>query len=258
MRRKNLDLWFQVLGNPYRRKILQLIAEKPLYQEEISKRLGITPRAVNNHLKFLEENGILIMKDKKRPKGGRNLKYCHLKNPFSFSIDIGNPVFFKINKYKPIEEDEYIDIEIEDNSNSEFNQEFTDISTDDHTSLEKIIREIQLSEDHIKEIQTSLSKELTNQKELSKKLTKFFLKRKLPSMIAYLYKNLLLKYGTSSSWSRKDILEILNTNYDTTNSIINYMEKNLGIIKFDKIFDDRIPKWKLIQYRSKENREYNY
>ncbi|MHA1430901.1 MAG: ArsR/SmtB family transcription factor [Candidatus Freyarchaeota archaeon] len=47
------DLLF-ILGNPTRRRILQLLTKGSKYPSEIASELGITHRAVSQHLALLE------------------------------------------------------------------------------------------------------------------------------------------------------------------------------------------------------------
>jgi ArsR family transcriptional regulator len=58
-----------LLGNANRRRILRLLARKPCYVTEISEYLGVSPKAVIDHLKKLEEAGLVKSRvDQKRRK----------------------------------------------------------------------------------------------------------------------------------------------------------------------------------------------
>ncbi len=48
-----------ILGNKNRRKILQLLSDRPCYVSEISGRLGVGPKAIINHLSLLEQTGLI-------------------------------------------------------------------------------------------------------------------------------------------------------------------------------------------------------
>lgn len=48
-----------LLGNENRRRILRLLARKPCYVTEISDYLGVSPKAVIDHLRKLEEAGLV-------------------------------------------------------------------------------------------------------------------------------------------------------------------------------------------------------
>ncbi|MFT4880774.1 MAG: ArsR family transcriptional regulator [Salinirussus sp.] len=58
-----------LLGNANRRRILRLLARKPCYVTEISEYLGVSPKAVIDHLGKLEEAGLVKSRvDQKRRK----------------------------------------------------------------------------------------------------------------------------------------------------------------------------------------------
>jgi ArsR family transcriptional regulator len=48
-----------ILGNENRRKIIQLLANRPCYVSEISGRLGVGPKAIISHLSLLEQVGLI-------------------------------------------------------------------------------------------------------------------------------------------------------------------------------------------------------
>ena len=48
-----------LLGNENRRRILQLLSRKPCYVTEISEHLGVSPKAVIDHLRRLEDAGLV-------------------------------------------------------------------------------------------------------------------------------------------------------------------------------------------------------
>ncbi|WP_299232711.1 ArsR/SmtB family transcription factor [Natronomonas sp.] len=48
-----------LLGNENRRRILRLLSRKPCYVTEISEYLGVSPKAVIDHLRKLEETGLV-------------------------------------------------------------------------------------------------------------------------------------------------------------------------------------------------------
>lgn len=51
--------FLDLLGNGNRRRILRLLARKPCYVTEISEQLGVSPKAVIDHLGKLEEAGLI-------------------------------------------------------------------------------------------------------------------------------------------------------------------------------------------------------
>ncbi|GEM_PF-638621 len=80
------DLMF-ILGNPTRRRILQLLTKGSRYPFEIATQLKITPRAVSQHLALLEEKGIVKKRIVESPIGPeRTYYYVDASLFLSFSI----------------------------------------------------------------------------------------------------------------------------------------------------------------------------
>ncbi len=76
-----------ILGNPTRRRILQLLTQGSRYPFEIATQLKITPRAVSQHLALLEEKGIVKKRVVESPIGPeRTYYYVDTSLFLSFSI----------------------------------------------------------------------------------------------------------------------------------------------------------------------------
>ena len=77
-----------LLGNENRRRILRLLARKPCYVTEISEYLGVSPKAVIDHLRKLEEAGLVESRtDENRRKYfhiARNLRLEVHVSPYDF------------------------------------------------------------------------------------------------------------------------------------------------------------------------------
>jgi ArsR family transcriptional regulator len=77
-----------LLGNENRRRILRLLARKPCYVTEISEYLGVSPKAVIDHLRKLEEAGLVESRvDDQRRKYfsiARNLRLEVNVTPYEF------------------------------------------------------------------------------------------------------------------------------------------------------------------------------
>ena len=77
-----------LLGNENRRRILRLLARKPCYVTEISEYLGVSPKAVIDHLQKLEEAGLVDSRvDDRRRKYfsiARNLRLEVNVSPYEF------------------------------------------------------------------------------------------------------------------------------------------------------------------------------
>ena len=72
-----------LLGNENRRRILRLLASKPCYVTEISEYLGVSPKAVIEHLRKLEEAGLIESRvdDQRR-------KYFHIARHVRLEVNV--------------------------------------------------------------------------------------------------------------------------------------------------------------------------
>ena len=72
-----------LLGNANRRRILRLLAHKPCYVTEISEYIGVSPKAVIDHLERLEEAGLVEshVDDQRR-------KYFHIARNLRLEVNV--------------------------------------------------------------------------------------------------------------------------------------------------------------------------
>ena len=84
-----------LLGNANRRRILRLLAHKPCYVTEISEYLGVSPKAVIDHLQKLEDAGLVESRtDDRRRKYfsiARNLRLEVQVSPHEFGAKSAYP-----------------------------------------------------------------------------------------------------------------------------------------------------------------------
>jgi ArsR family transcriptional regulator len=84
-----------LLGNENRRRILRLLSHKPCYVTEISEYLGVSPKAVIDHLRKLEEAGLVESRtDDQRRKYfhiSRNLRLEVSVSPYGFGAKSAYP-----------------------------------------------------------------------------------------------------------------------------------------------------------------------
>jgi ArsR family transcriptional regulator len=84
-----------LLGNENRRRILRLLSRKPCYVTEISEYLGVSPKAVIEHLRKLEEAGLVESHtDEQRRKYfhiARNLRLEVNVSPYGFGTKSAYP-----------------------------------------------------------------------------------------------------------------------------------------------------------------------
>jgi ArsR family transcriptional regulator len=84
-----------LLGNANRRRILRLLAHKPCYVTEISEYIGVSPKAVIDHLEKLESAGLIKSRtDDQRRKYfsiARNLRLEVRVSPYEFGTKSAYP-----------------------------------------------------------------------------------------------------------------------------------------------------------------------
>jgi ArsR family transcriptional regulator len=86
-----------ILGNENRRKIIQLLANRPCYVSEISGRLGVGPKAIISHLNLLEQAGLIECSvDEQRRKYfniANNMRLEVSVSPYIYTVTLHDVVF---------------------------------------------------------------------------------------------------------------------------------------------------------------------
>jgi len=72
-----------ILGNRNRRRIIELLRQKPCFVTEISERLTISPKAVIEHLQMMERENILAFR-----QDDRRRKYYFLANDITVVVNL--------------------------------------------------------------------------------------------------------------------------------------------------------------------------
>lgn len=72
-----------LLGNENRRRILRLLSRKPCYVTEISEYLGVSPKAVIDHLRRLEEAGLVESHTDEQRR-----KYFHIARSLRLEVSV--------------------------------------------------------------------------------------------------------------------------------------------------------------------------
>ena len=75
--------FLDLLGNGNRRRILRLLARKPCYVTEISEQLGVSPKAVIDHLGKLEDAGLIESRTDDRRR-----KYFSISQHVSLEVTV--------------------------------------------------------------------------------------------------------------------------------------------------------------------------
>ena len=99
-----------ILGNENRRKIIQLLANRPCYVSEISSRLGVGPKAIISHLGLLEQAGLIECSvDEQRRKYfniANNMRLEVSVSPYSYTVTLHDVTFDRgKNEEDPVEKD---------------------------------------------------------------------------------------------------------------------------------------------------------
>ncbi len=77
-----------LLGNENRRRILRLLSRKPCYVTEISEYLGVSPKAVIDHLRKLEDAGLI-----ESHTDDRRRKYFHIAQDVRLEVNVSRHGF---------------------------------------------------------------------------------------------------------------------------------------------------------------------
>lgn len=88
----NTEEIFNILGNETRRMILEMLADKPCYTTEIAERLNIGQKAINEHLKIMQELGLIEVYVKKQKRGSPR-KYFRISNTFKLEFTLTPSIF---------------------------------------------------------------------------------------------------------------------------------------------------------------------
>ncbi len=109
--------FLDLLGNRNRRRILRLLAQKPCYVTEISEFLGVSPKAVIDHLRKLEDAGLVESQtDDRRRKYFSISRHVRLEvtvSPYEF----GTKSAYPRNSGLDINSCRQLSIEVEDPDN---------------------------------------------------------------------------------------------------------------------------------------------
>ena len=111
-----------LLGNANRRRILRLLARKPCYVTEISEYLSVSPKAVIDHLRKLEEAGLVESRtDDRRRKYfsiSRNLRLEVSVSPYKFGTKSAYPASSGVDMASC----RYLSIQIEHDETSDLSE----------------------------------------------------------------------------------------------------------------------------------------
>lgn len=121
-----------ILGNENRRRILRLLSRKPCYVTEISEYLGVSPKAVIDHLRRLEDVGLVESRtDDQRRKYfsiARNLRLEVSVSPYEFGMKSAYPASSNLD----VSRWRYVSLDFQTDIDSETSEsEITESETND-------------------------------------------------------------------------------------------------------------------------------
>ncbi len=96
---KRMGRLLDILGNETRRRILILLTKRPYFVSELSQELGVGQKAVLEHLRILENAGLIEGRIEKIPRG-RPRKYYTIKRGFRLEVML-TPYLFGTEMYEP-------------------------------------------------------------------------------------------------------------------------------------------------------------
>ncbi|ERH09578.1 MAG: putative transcriptional regulator [halophilic archaeon J07HX64] len=117
--------FLDLLGNANRRRILRLLAQKPCYVTEISEQLGVSPKAVIDHLKKLEDAGLVENRTDDRQR-----KYFSISQHVSLEVTVspykfGTRSAYPSNNRLDINSCRQVSIELESRARRDFSRRDT-------------------------------------------------------------------------------------------------------------------------------------
>jgi len=155
-----------ILGNENRRSILRLLSEKPCYVTEISEYIGVSPKAVIDHLEMLEEAGLVesSVDDSRRKyfRISRSLRLEVSVSPYTFGAKSAYPKRARLDY-------EYVEIQTESDDDHEEDTDSLQELTARLDRLEEIEKELSMAQRHVQaridEVMERIEEEMEERKE---------------------------------------------------------------------------------------------
>jgi ArsR family transcriptional regulator len=133
--------FLDLLGNANRRRILRLLSQKPCYVTEISEFLGVSPKAVIDHLEKLEEAGLVESRtDDRRRKYFSISRHVRLEvtvSPYEFGTKRAYPASSRLD----ITTWQRVSIDL-DGESHELDEEQASQQTEDGTDVAAMARRL--------------------------------------------------------------------------------------------------------------------
>jgi ArsR family transcriptional regulator len=92
------DVILEILSNQTRRKILSILAEEPMYFNQLANKVHVGQQAILRHMAILEKYGIVKSYGEKSTFGAPNRKYYKVCKSFNLNISLSNDSFSITNR----------------------------------------------------------------------------------------------------------------------------------------------------------------
>ena len=196
MSHRKAGFWLDILGNRYRRRIIQLCSVRPLYPQKIAEILGITVPAVIKHLQELEKYGIVVKKTESRAEGGRELQYYYVPFRPRFNFNLAN--------------DDLVEIDIIDESDKEIPStpsrkkiiDLDSISTEEVNEIQEKVKTFIILEHERIEIMEKLHKLHEKQRFFFKSIRSSDHQQQI---LLKIIRFILYRYGFDNPYSEEDL-----------------------------------------------------
>jgi ArsR family transcriptional regulator len=93
-----IDIILEILSNQTRRKILSILAEEPMYFNQLANKVHVGQQAILRHMAILEKHRIVKSYGEKSTYGAPNRKYYRVCKSFNLNIALSNDSFSIINR----------------------------------------------------------------------------------------------------------------------------------------------------------------
>jgi predicted transcriptional regulator len=92
------DVILDILGNDTRRRILAVLAEQPMYFNQLAREVDVGQQAMLRHLQALEEVGLVETYAEKSDLGAPDRKYYRLNTSFILTVSLSADNFTVTNQ----------------------------------------------------------------------------------------------------------------------------------------------------------------
>jgi ArsR family transcriptional regulator len=93
-----IDTILEILSNQTRRNILSIIADQPMYFNQLARKINVGQQAILRHIAILEKNGLIESYGEKSSFGAPSRKYYKVCKSFNLNISLSNDSFSLTNR----------------------------------------------------------------------------------------------------------------------------------------------------------------